>query len=163
MLLRLRQICSHASLVQEDGLAFVIGDDEDDENLDGDAKEELARARKEVSSEFVARMKHKLREIMIARVKAEKEVRLLSVQECCTTFSDVTNADFSRLPPHSPRTLLPTAMRNALYASIVLRPQSSRPAPIHSAVTASVGLVIRISTVPIAQVVFRKLSGIASR
>lgn len=89
MLLRLRQICSHASLVQEDGRAFVIGDEEDDENLDGDAKAELARARKEVSLDFVARMKHKLREIMVERVKAEKEVRLHFAQECSSC--DKTN------------------------------------------------------------------------
>lgn len=91
MLLRLRQICSHASLVQEDGRAFVIGDEEDDENLDGDAKAELARARREVSLDFVARMKHKLREIMVDRVKAEKEVCLHFAQEYRSIFPTVTD------------------------------------------------------------------------
>lgn len=84
MLLRLRQICSHASLVQEEGRAYVIGGDDDDENLDPAAKSELTRARTEVSPDFVARMKHIFREIAIQRIMAEKEV-------CCSPSYEGAN------------------------------------------------------------------------
>ena len=75
LLLRLRQICSHPSLIQESGSAFILPVDESDEGVSYEAREELERARKQVSTEFVARMKYKLRDVVLKRMAAEQEVR----------------------------------------------------------------------------------------
>ena len=45
LLLRLRQICSHPSLIQESGSAFILPVDESDEGVSYEAREELERAR----------------------------------------------------------------------------------------------------------------------
>ena len=71
LLLRLRQICSHASLITEDGSAFVMPGEADKIKGKGN---DLARACKLVSPEFVEKMKVKLREAALNRMKAEKEV-----------------------------------------------------------------------------------------
>ncbi|KAF8632872.1 hypothetical protein AX17_004720 [Amanita inopinata Kibby_2008] len=71
LLLRLRQICSHPSLIQEGGSAYFLPGEQDNEMDDwGD---DLARARRLVSPEFVVKMKMKLRDAALARMKAERE------------------------------------------------------------------------------------------
>ena len=72
LLLRLRQICSHPSLIQEDGVAFVHPDDVDSSKAE--LATELSRARRLVSHEFVTKMKEKFREMTLKRMAAEKEV-----------------------------------------------------------------------------------------
>lgn len=56
LLLRLRQLCSHPALIQENGSHFLAPDEEDEPF---ESKDVLSRARKEVSSEFVKKMKDK--------------------------------------------------------------------------------------------------------
>lgn len=74
MLLRLRQVCSHTSLITEsDG---IIADEDYDETKES-AKAQLARAEKLVSPEFVMKMKSKLKELALQRIQAEKEVCVL--------------------------------------------------------------------------------------
>jgi SNF2 family DNA or RNA helicase len=73
LLLRLRQICSHPSLIQEDGVAFVAPDEADDNSMP-ELSTELTRARRLVSSEFVVAMKSKFKALAIQRMEAEKEV-----------------------------------------------------------------------------------------
>lgn len=75
LLLRLRQICSHPALIQENAEAFIIQDDDCDEGAPAEARTELARARELVSGDFVARMKYKRREIALKRMDAEKQVK----------------------------------------------------------------------------------------
>lgn len=73
LLLRLRQICSHASLISEDGDAFVqpheVGND-----FQLEFATELSRARRLVSEEFVAKMKAKYKNEALARMETEKLV-----------------------------------------------------------------------------------------
>lgn len=80
LLLRLRQLCSHPSLIQEGGTAFVGAD----EATDGphDKHSELTRAAQLVSMEFVEKMKHKFKQIVLERMAAEKEVRETSTYLC---------------------------------------------------------------------------------
>ncbi|TFK47603.1 P-loop containing nucleoside triphosphate hydrolase protein [Heliocybe sulcata] len=74
MLLRLRQICSHPSLIYEKGGAFANGDDGIDDSLvQPEAKSELDRAAKLVSPEFVARMRFRFKQAALHRIQAEKE------------------------------------------------------------------------------------------
>lgn len=44
-----------------------------DESVSAETRDELSRARDLVSAEFVAKMKHKLKEITLRRIEAEKE------------------------------------------------------------------------------------------
>ena len=71
LLLRLRQICSHPSLIQEDGVAFV---DPNEADVKPEFATELTRARRLVSPEFVDKMKEKFKQAALARIQAEKEV-----------------------------------------------------------------------------------------
>ena len=66
-LLRLRQICVHPILIQEqaDEDGYIHGDEE------GYIERELARAKRLVSEDFVTRMKKKFKEIADERVAAE--------------------------------------------------------------------------------------------
>ncbi|KAF7976186.1 hypothetical protein HWV62_7352 [Athelia sp. TMB] len=88
LLLRLRQICSHPALIQEDGVALT-GPDDMDETLSPEAHGELSRATALVGPEFVARMKYKLKELTLRRMEAEK----LSVD---ATIEDEDEKLFSR-------------------------------------------------------------------
>jgi hypothetical protein len=76
LLLRLRQICAHPSLIQEDGVSYIAPDELDDEDRRPDAREELARARQLVSPEFVTKIKETLKQQALLRIAAEKMVRL---------------------------------------------------------------------------------------
>lgn len=73
LLLRLRQVCSHPSLIQENGLAYVRPGEEADTS---DRNAELLRAAQLVGGAFVERERTKRKEIALARVAAEKKVRM---------------------------------------------------------------------------------------
>ncbi|KAF8970384.1 P-loop containing nucleoside triphosphate hydrolase protein [Flammula alnicola] len=91
LLLRLRQICSHASLIQEDGVAFVHPDEAD---VSPEFATELTRARRLVSSEFVAKMKEKFKQDALARMEAEKRSASATVEEedCPICYDAMTDA-----------------------------------------------------------------------
>ncbi|TDL24597.1 hypothetical protein BD410DRAFT_786110 [Rickenella mellea] len=87
MLLRLRQICSHTSLItEEDG---VISDEALNETK-LETREELIHAQTSVSREFVVKMKAKLREIALQRMAAEKESAdaVVENEECPICFDN---------------------------------------------------------------------------
>ena len=71
MLLRLRQICSHTSLITEEEDVIV---DDDIENTTEENRDEVIHAQTVVGREFVTKLKTKLKEIWLERMKAEKEV-----------------------------------------------------------------------------------------
>lgn len=71
LLLRLRQVCSHPALIQEDGVALV-GPEGSDESATADINGDLNRAETLVGMEFVKKMKHKLKELTLRRIEAEK-------------------------------------------------------------------------------------------
>lgn len=72
LLLRLRQICSHPALIQEGGDAFVRPEEE--LTCSDDKRVELARAAHLVSPDFVERMRKKMKDEVLERMAAEKEV-----------------------------------------------------------------------------------------
>ncbi|KAG6905532.1 hypothetical protein DXG01_002192 [Tephrocybe rancida] len=72
LLLRLRQICSHPSLIQEGGTAYVSPEETEDETGSTASNAELARARKFVSAEFVEKMKANFKTSALERMEAEK-------------------------------------------------------------------------------------------
>jgi SNF2 family DNA or RNA helicase len=76
LLLRLRQICSHPSLIQEDGVAFIGPDEVEDDNVKPELRGELARARQLVSPDFVKKMKDELKQVALRRIAAEQEVSI---------------------------------------------------------------------------------------
>lgn len=79
-LLRLRQICAHPILIQEqgDGDGFVHADEEG-----GDHNSELARAARLVSMDFVSRMKQKFKDIAAERMAAElNQVSVCHLRGC---------------------------------------------------------------------------------
>lgn len=87
MLLRLRQICSHPSLIQEAGVAYI-----DTNDREKAAKpSELARAERVLGTDCVQRMKTKLREVMLEQIAAEKAVRLDLFVQCCTPLNSSTS------------------------------------------------------------------------
>ena len=73
MLLRLRQICCHPSLIQENGVASVAPGDLDEVG-DHDTRGELIRAGEIISPGFVSKMKERLKYSTLRRLAAEKEV-----------------------------------------------------------------------------------------
>ena len=72
MLLRLRQICAHASLITEAGISRALPGEAEESN---DRETELGRAQLEMGIDFVLRMKQKFKEVFLERIAAEKEVR----------------------------------------------------------------------------------------
>ncbi|KAG6850029.1 hypothetical protein H0H93_002233 [Arthromyces matolae] len=91
LLLRLRQICSHPSLIQEGGEAFISPDEADEA---GEVGKELARARRLVSGEFVEKMKTKFKTTALQRMEAEKQSVDATVEdeECPICFDALTDA-----------------------------------------------------------------------
>ncbi|PPQ80470.1 hypothetical protein CVT24_002545 [Panaeolus cyanescens] len=71
LLLRLRQICSHPCLIQEEVVAFVPREDVD--NSRPELATELTRARRLVSQEFVDEVKAWLKNRVLQRMAAEKQ------------------------------------------------------------------------------------------
>ncbi|KDQ22579.1 hypothetical protein PLEOSDRAFT_1109681 [Pleurotus ostreatus PC15] len=92
LLLRLRQICSHPNLIQEDGDGFVHPDEVDDDKPE--VRTELTRARYLVSMEFVDGLKAKFKEAAFKRIAAEKESvdAIFEDEECPICFDHYTNA-----------------------------------------------------------------------
>ncbi|SJL12855.1 uncharacterized protein ARMOST_16287 [Armillaria ostoyae] len=91
LLLRLRQLCSHPSLIQEDGVAY-IQPEEDEDNWRPEVKEELLRARKLLGGEFVSRLKRQFMEATQERMEAEKADTEAEVEECAICFDALTSA-----------------------------------------------------------------------
>ncbi|KAK0204021.1 SNF2 family N-terminal domain-containing protein [Desarmillaria ectypa] len=91
LLLRLRQLCSHPSLIQEDGVAF-IQPEEDEDNWRPEMKEELLRARKLLGGEFVSKLKRQFKETTLKRMEAEKAETEAEVEECAICFDAFTSA-----------------------------------------------------------------------
>lgn len=73
MLLRLRQICSHTALIYEENGVVI---DDTIENATEDDRDELIRAQTLIGREFVDKIRSKLKEIVLQRMAAEKEVRV---------------------------------------------------------------------------------------
>ncbi|KJA26761.1 hypothetical protein HYPSUDRAFT_35906 [Hypholoma sublateritium FD-334 SS-4] len=91
LLLRLRQICSHPSLIQEDGVAFVHPDEA---HVKPEFATELTRARRIVSPEFVAKMKEKFKQQALARMEVERKSANATIEEedCPICFDAMTDA-----------------------------------------------------------------------
>lgn len=73
LLLRLRQTCSHPSLIQEDGEAY-IGPDESFQDIKPELATELTRAKRLISADFMAKLKKKIKNEALDRMEAEKLV-----------------------------------------------------------------------------------------
>ncbi|EGO03554.1 hypothetical protein SERLA73DRAFT_69411 [Serpula lacrymans var. lacrymans S7.3] len=92
MLLRLRQICSHPALIQEDGVALV-GPDDVCADSSRDPQQELARARRLVSAQFVDKLKHKYKEAALRHMQEEKDSTDATIDDeecpvCMDVFTD---------------------------------------------------------------------------
>lgn len=72
----------------------MIRPDEDDEFVTPETREELSRAREVVGPEFVEKMKHKLMEITLRRIEAEKESvdAVVEADECPICMDVFTDA-----------------------------------------------------------------------
>ncbi|KAG7091955.1 hypothetical protein E1B28_008344 [Marasmius oreades] len=92
LLLRLRQICSHPCLIQEDGGAFIMPDEIENDSRPM-VRKELARARDLVSQAFVIKLKERFKHEALERIKAEKEcAEEATVSEECPICFDAYNA-----------------------------------------------------------------------
>ncbi|KAF9256614.1 hypothetical protein L218DRAFT_881400, partial [Marasmius fiardii PR-910] len=91
LLLRLRQICSHPCLIQEDGGAFIMPDEIEHESRP-EVRKELARARDLVSQAFVIKLKERFIHEALERIQAEKEcAEEATVDEECPICFDAYN------------------------------------------------------------------------
>jgi SNF2 family DNA or RNA helicase len=115
LLLRLRQICGHPSLIQEDGVSYIAPDELDDDKQP-EVREELSRARQLVSPEFVTKIRETLKQKALLRIAAEKEVSL--AEKMGRHFIDKYS---------SPR-MRPSRMKSAQFALICLLMPLSPPA-----------------------------------
>ncbi|KAJ7275100.1 SNF2 superfamily protein [Mycena rebaudengoi] len=91
LLLRLRQLCSHPSLIQENGVSFLAPDEADEPE---EHRDELSRARAVISSEFVKQMKEKFKDRALKRIQAEKESVDATVEQedCPICYDALTSA-----------------------------------------------------------------------
>ncbi|KZT10363.1 uncharacterized protein LAESUDRAFT_755872 [Laetiporus sulphureus 93-53] len=91
LLLRLRQICCHPCLIQEESMAFVTAHELEDANHG--KRYELSRARQLISPEFVTNMQNKMQEIMLQRMEAEKQSADATIddEECPICFDAFTD------------------------------------------------------------------------
>ncbi|KAJ7149019.1 P-loop containing nucleoside triphosphate hydrolase protein [Mycena crocata] len=91
LLLRLRQLCSHPALIQENGSHFLAPDEMDEPE---EHRDELGRARAVMGPEFVKKMKEKFKESALARIEAEKESpdAAADVDDCPICFDALTAA-----------------------------------------------------------------------
>ncbi|KAJ6590535.1 SNF2 superfamily protein [Mycena vulgaris] len=91
MLLRLRQLCSHPALIQENGSYFLAPDEADDAE---EYRDELSRARAIMSPEFVTKMKEKFKDTALRRMQAEKESAdaVVDQDDCPICFDALTAA-----------------------------------------------------------------------
>ena len=90
LLLRLRQICSHPCLIQEDVAAFVSADEDTD--VKAEVASEVSRAHKLMSAGWVEEVKRRLKDRMIARIEAEKEVRMSEVYSLSPTQLSISSS-----------------------------------------------------------------------
>ena len=102
LLLRLRQICSHPCLILQDVGAFVPAEDVDHWDA-----EELARAQKLMSEEFVKEMKAQRKKDVLQGMEAEKRVILLFY---------LSIGVFAKGPPTHSRKMLRSKEKIALSA-----------------------------------------------
>ena len=79
MLLRLRQICSHTSLITEDEGIIV---DHDLDIAAPELRQELIRAQRTVSRDFVHSVRQRMKQIVLKRMQDEKKVRISGVCFC---------------------------------------------------------------------------------
>ncbi|KAJ7128105.1 SNF2 superfamily protein, partial [Mycena filopes] len=95
MLLRLRQLCSHPALIQENGTHFLAPDEADEPE---EYRDELARARAIMPPNFVKDMKLKFKEATLRRMEAEKESQdaAADVDDCPICFDVLTAAVITR-------------------------------------------------------------------
>ncbi|KAF7323759.1 SNF2 superfamily protein [Mycena kentingensis (nom. inval.)] len=91
MLLRLRQLCSHPALIQENG-SYFLAPGEGDESIK--YRDVLTRARNEVGAEFVTKMKAKRLELALRSIEAEKESldAAAEIDDCPICFDAITDA-----------------------------------------------------------------------
>jgi hypothetical protein len=74
LLLRLRQVCSHPSLIQEDGIGYFDAGEGGGEREEHARQAELVRAEQLLGKSFVERMQAMFRQAMLDRIAAEKQV-----------------------------------------------------------------------------------------
>ncbi|KAJ7039861.1 SNF2 superfamily protein [Mycena alexandri] len=91
MLLRLRQLCSHPALIQENGTYFLAPDEVDEPE---EYRDELARAREIMPVDFVKNMKAKFKEATLRRMEAEQESQdaTAEVDDCPICFDVLAGA-----------------------------------------------------------------------
>ncbi|KAJ6571813.1 SNF2 family N-terminal domain-containing protein [Mycena capillaripes] len=91
LLLRLRQLCSHPALIQENGTHFLAPDEVDDPE---EYRDDLSRARAVMPSDFVKKMKEKFKDQMLKRMDAEKQSQdaEVEVDDCPICFDALTSA-----------------------------------------------------------------------
>ncbi|KAJ7148304.1 SNF2 family N-terminal domain-containing protein [Mycena filopes] len=89
MLLRLRQLCSHPALIQENGTHFLVPDEA---NEPEEYRDEIARARAIMPADFVEAIQAKLKDVTLRRMEAEKEDAAADVDDCPICFDVLTAA-----------------------------------------------------------------------
>lgn len=77
LLLRLRQICTHTSLITVGDTEFVVIDD-DLENTKEEKRDEVIQASTTMGREFVEKIKTKLKDLAMERMAAESQVSIPS-------------------------------------------------------------------------------------
>ncbi|KAJ7696132.1 SNF2 superfamily protein [Mycena olivaceomarginata] len=89
LLLRLRQLCSHPALIQENGSHFLAADEVDDPE---EYRDELARARSIMPADFVKKMKEKFKERALSRMQTEQQSQetAADVDDCPICFDALT-------------------------------------------------------------------------
>ncbi|CAA7263247.1 unnamed protein product [Cyclocybe aegerita] len=94
LLLRLRQVCSHPSLIQEGGQAFVAPGEAGEESVHAEPATELTRACSSVGPDFVKRMKEKFKQEALDRLEAEKlsADATIEEEECAICHDNLTDA-----------------------------------------------------------------------
>lgn len=91
LLLRLRQICSHPSLIAEDASALV-SPEEAKQGVKLVFSSELTRASRLVSEEFVVKMKEKIKNQTLARARPEGNVCTPVIQMIPLTNTTCTHS-----------------------------------------------------------------------
>ncbi|KAF7350506.1 putative ATP-dependent helicase C23E6.02 [Mycena venus] len=91
LLLRLRQLCSHPALIQENGTHFLAADEVDDPE---EYRNDLSRARVVMSKDWVQKMKEKFKERALSRMQAERQSQdaVAEVEDCPICFDALTSA-----------------------------------------------------------------------
>ncbi|KAK7046715.1 putative ATP-dependent helicase C23E6.02 [Favolaschia claudopus] len=90
LLLRLRQLCSHPALIQENGSHFLAADEVDDPE---EYRDELSRARAIMPSDFVKKMKEKFKDRAMRRMEAEQQSQdtAVEIEDCPICYDALTS------------------------------------------------------------------------